>query len=142
MNITEAYNRAVQQCTPHVFEYAGVLDAFHGIDSLNTSFVESLSIRYGYSGQIPELSDFPRLKEFRCTPVLSLDYVMRQDFSSIERLSLIVENSPGIIRLKAPLLQELHLYINDNETDQIDMFQMGYKAIDLNSEEPTFLRTE
>ena len=67
---------------------------------------------------------------------------MRQDFSSIERLSLIVENSPGIIRLKAPLLQELHLYINDNETDQIDMFQMGYKAIDLNSEEPTFLRTE
>lgn len=132
MNITEAYNRAVQQCTPHVFEYAGVLDAFHGIDSLNTSFVESLSIRYGYSGQIPELSDFPRLKEFRCTPVLSLDYVMRQDFSSIERLSLIVENSPGIIRLKAPLLQELHLYINDNETDQIDMFQMGYKAIDLN----------
>lgn len=50
MNITEAYNRAVQQCTPHVFEYAGVLDAFHGIDSLNTSFVESLSIRYGYVG--------------------------------------------------------------------------------------------
>ena len=61
MNITEAYNRAVQQCTPHVFEYAGVLDAFHGIDSLNTSFVESLSIRYGYSGQIPELSDFVEL---------------------------------------------------------------------------------
>ena len=134
MNITEAYNRAVQQCTPYVSEYvAGVLDASHGIDSLDTSFIESLSIRYDYAGQIPELSDFPRMKEFRCTPVISLDYVMRQDFSSIEKLSLTVENCPGIIRLKAPRLRKLYLYIDDNETDQIDMFRMGYKAIDLNT---------
>lgn len=133
MNITEAYIRAEQQCTPPVCEYAaGILDSSHDIASLDAPLIESLSIRCDYKGSIPDLTVFPRLKEFRCTSALSLDYVMRQDFRSMVRLSLNMENYPGVIGFKAPLLQKLYLYINDNETDQIDMFRMGYKAIDLN----------
>lgn len=132
MNIAEAIINAQKRCTPPVSEFVtGVLDATHGIDSLDATSIECLWIKHGYDGAVPELSLYPNLKEFNCSKTVSLEYLARQDFLSFEKLLINIDNSPATIRINAPLLKRLYLNIHNNDSDQIDMFSMGPKMIDL-----------
>lgn len=132
MKLAEAFNSAKQRCTPPTPEFiTGVLDANHGIDSLDVSSIECLWVKHDYVDFIPELSIFPNLKAFKCIHALDLDYIARQNFLEFTNLSISVNFCPANIRINAPQLKKLYLYVQNNESDQTDLFSMGKKSIDL-----------
>lgn len=132
MNITDAYKRAQQQCVPQPEKYlTGRLNASHGFDASEAASIECLSIMHDYAGKIPDLSLFPKLRSFRCTRIISAEYLMRQDMRGLEELSISLECEPSMIQVDAPSLEKLSIYIYENDSDQMDMFKMGPKIIDL-----------
>lgn len=132
MNMTDAYKRAQQQCAPQPEKYlTGRLSASHGFDASEAESIECLLIMHDYVGNIPDLSLFPKLRSFRCTRMIPVEYLMRQDMRALEELSISLECEPSMIQLDAPSLEKLSIYIHENDSDQMDMFKMGAKTIDL-----------
>lgn len=132
MNISDAFMAAQQRCKPTVPEYiTGILDASHNIEMLDTGGIEFLWIKHDYKGAIPELSLFPKLKVFSCNQAVTADYLRRQDCTRLTRISIFIENCPSTIQLYAPHLKKLYIHVMNNKSDQIDMFCLGPKSIDL-----------
>ena len=60
-----------------------------------------LFIRYGYTGELPDLSLFPRLEAFSSTLPVTMDYLAQQDLTKMKELYLRFENGAGAICIDA-----------------------------------------
>lgn len=98
------------------------------LDCLN---VTELYIFHDYTGEIPDISLFPKLVTFSSNVILTPEYLERQNLTAITRLRITLDNGSGSVRIVAPNLLDLDVYIRNNEDDQLSMFQSNVNVIDI-----------
>lgn len=101
------------------------------VSDLDCENVTELYIFHDYEGLVPDLSLFPQLVAFSSSVALTPDYLERQNLSDITHLSLTFDNGSGHIKINAPNLTDLDIYIRNNEDDQLSLFQNNDNAIDI-----------
>ena len=99
-----------------------------GVDCEN---IESLIISHDYIGQIPSMSMFPRLKKLHILKCISLPEFEKLDLSAIDELYVIFKKTEPVIKLNLPKIKKLSIYINDNEDNQLNSFNVFDALIDI-----------
>ena len=94
---------------------------------------ESIFIPYEYEGDIPDISQFPKLKKLHINRSIYLMEFNRLDLSRIEDLYVNFKEKASLITINAPRLKKLTVYISDNEDDQMTLFEPTEAVIDITS---------
>lgn len=101
------------------------------LEDLDYQNITELYVFHDYAGEIPDISLFPRLVAFSSNVILAPDYIERQNLNAITRLRITLENGSGLVRIVAPNLLDLDVYVRNNEDDQLSIFQSNDNAIDI-----------
>lgn len=128
MNCYETYEKMKINCT---LSQRHCLNSTNGLDYLNFEEIESLSIFHDYEAPFPDFSQFPKLRDFSSTKIITMEFLEQQDLSRIERLSISFDAVQDVIRFFAPALKDLKIYIDNNDSDQLSLIDIGRHIIDL-----------
>lgn len=131
MTIQEAFEKAQSICE---IKRPTIFDGNTDVSQVNCSEVLALSIFHDYNKELPEISLFPNITSFHSTKILSMEYINTQDFSQIKSLYLSFDKNCGEIKVHAPQLEELTIYICNNDSDQINIFdEISTNVIDISN---------
>lgn len=109
------------------------LSAKNSLSDIHSEDIVELCIFRDYRGEFPDLSSFPNLKRLLVTKDIPVEVFSSLDLSNLEELTISIEKSQGCIQINAPSLKTLEITIAKNEEEQINLFELGEYAIDINN---------
>ena len=107
------------------------IDANTGLDEIDCENIDSLFVSYDYAQEIPNVDLFPNLKKLHINRRISLSEFEKLDLSKIEDLYVNFYEKVPLLKIKAPNLRKLVIYISNNEEDQITLFEPSEAVIDI-----------
>lgn len=107
------------------------LSAETELDTIDSDNIDSLMIAPDYTGSIPNLCIFPKLKTLHILKQISLTDFEKMDFSSIEELYVNFEKKEPFIRFNLPKIKKLQICISNNEDYQLSLFDLADTVIDI-----------
>ena len=128
MTIKEVMEQAKECCEQ---QRPARLSDKNGLDTIDCNEINRLLITSDYTGPIPDLHIFSKLKKLHISRQISLAEFEQMDLSSIEDLFIVLEKKGDFIRFNLPKLKKLSVYISDNEAEQLSVFNTFDAVIDI-----------
>ena len=128
MTVKELMEQAKERCErPRPVRLCDMAE----LDTLDCDNIDNLLISHNYSGPIPNLHMFPKLKKLHIIKQISLTDFEQMDLSSIEDLYVVFEKKEHFIRFNLPNIKNLNVYISNNENVQLSLFDTFDAIIDI-----------
>lgn len=105
-------------------------DISPNIDFINT---EDIFVSNEYDGDLSLLSRFTGLRKLHINRNIDIDDFLRLDLSNLEDLYVSFDRDIKDIRIDAPGLRKLTIYISNNENDQLTLFDVAAGHIDISA---------